>query len=82
MNNSTITAISTANGPGGIGVIRISGDDAFTIGDKIFKGVNGKKITDMQGYTAAYGFVYDGDEKLDEVVVTVFLKYHVTAVCI
>lgn len=76
MNNSTITAISTANGPGGIGVIRISGDDAFTIGDKIFKGVNGKKITDMQGYTAAYGFVYDGDEKLDEVVVTVFKAPH------
>ena len=76
MNNSTITAISTANGPGGIGVIRISGDNAFTIGDKIFKGVNGKKITDMQGYTAAYGFVYDGDEKLDEVVVTVFKAPH------
>jgi len=76
MQNSTIAAISTANGPGGIGVIRISGDDAFNIGDKIFKGVNNRKLCSMNGYTAAYGSIYDCDEKLDEVVVTVFKAPH------
>lgn len=76
MNKNTIAAISTANGPGGIGVIRISGEDAFTIGDKVFKGIGNKKISDMKGYTAAYGDVYDGDEKIDEAVVTVFKAPH------
>ena len=72
MSTNTIAAISTANGPGGIGVIRISGEDAFNIGDKIFKNINGKKISEMNGYTAAYGNVYDNDEKIDEAVATVF----------
>lgn len=39
---STIAAISTAQGQGGIGVIRVSGEQAFTIVDKIFKSVSGK----------------------------------------
>lgn len=76
MNINTIAAISTANGPGGIGVIRISGEDAFIIGDKVFKNINGKKISEMNGYTAAYGNVYDNDEKIDEAVVTVFKAPH------
>lgn len=76
MNTNTIAAISTANGPGGIGVIRISGEDAFIIGDKVFKNINGKKISEMNGYTAAYGNVYDDSEKIDEVVVTVFKAPH------
>lgn len=76
MNNNTIAAISTANGPGGIGVIRISGEDALKIGDKIFKGVSHKNVSNMQGYTAAYGFIYDGDDKIDEAVITVFKAPH------
>lgn len=76
MSTNTIAAISTANGPGGIGVIRISGEDAFIIGDKVFKNINGKKISEMNGYTAAYGNVYDDSEKIDEVVVTVFKAPH------
>lgn len=74
--SSTITAISTANGAGGIGVIRISGKNAFLITDKIFKNINGKKVVDMKGYTAAYGHIYNGDEKIDEVVITVFKAPH------
>ena len=70
MSTNTIAAISTANGPGGIGVIRISGESAFDIGDKIFKNINGKKISEMNGYTAAYGNVYDNDEKIDEFALT------------
>ncbi|MEE1124534.1 MAG: tRNA uridine-5-carboxymethylaminomethyl(34) synthesis GTPase MnmE [Acutalibacteraceae bacterium] len=76
MSANTIAAISTANGPGGIGVIRISGESAFDIGDKIFKNINGKKISEMNGYTAAYGNVYDNDEKIDEAVATVFRAPH------
>ena len=65
---STIAAISTAQGQGGIGVIRVSGEQAFTIVDKIFKSVSGKKIMDIKGYTALFGH----EEVLDEAVV---LKY-------
>lgn len=75
-NTNTIAAISTANGPGGIGVIRISGENAFIIGDKVFKNINGKKISEINGYTAAYGNVYDNNEKIDEAVVTVFKAPH------
>ena len=69
---STIEAISTAQGQGGIGVIRVSGEDSFTIVDKIFKSVSGKKIMDIKGYTALFGHIYNNEEVLDEAVV---LKY-------
>lgn len=55
MNYDTVAAISTAQGEGGIGVIRISGDDALRIADKIFYSVSGKKVTEMKGYTASFG---------------------------
>lgn len=69
---STIAAISTAQGQGGIGVIRVSGEQAFTIVDKLFKSVSGKKIMDIKGYTALFGHIYNNEEVLDEAVV---LKY-------
>lgn len=70
----TIAAISTAPSVGGIGVIRISGEDAFSVADKIFKSQNGaKKPSNMKGYTAAYGYVYTLEgEKIDECVALVF----------
>ncbi len=74
--NDTITAISTANGAGGIGVIRISGEQAFFIADRIFRSVSGKTVIEMKGYTASYGYIYDDDDKIDEVVLTVFRKPH------
>lgn len=69
---STIAAISTAQGQGGIGVIRVSGEQAFTIVDKIFNSVSGKKIINIKGYTALFGHIYNNEEVLDEAVV---LKY-------
>lgn len=72
MDNKTIAAISTAQGEGGIGVIRISGDDAQKIADRVFKNINGKKLCDMKGYTAAFGNVFHNGEKLDEAVALVF----------
>lgn len=69
---STIAAIATPDAPGGISVIRISGNDAFVISDRIFKAFAGKRVQDMEGYTCAYGNIVDGDEVVDDVVLTVF----------
>ena len=74
--NKTIAAISTPLGSGGISVIRISGDEAVSISDKIFKSVSGKKLNPMKGYTAAFGKIYDNGEPIDEAVATVFLAPH------
>ena len=69
---STVAAISTPNAVGGIAVIRISGEDAFTVSDRVFKAYSGKKVSEMDGYTCAYGEVSEKGEKLDDVVLTVF----------
>ena len=74
--NNTIAAVSTPLGAGGISVIRISGENAVDIADKVFIGTSGKKLSEMKGYTAAYGKVYDNGELLDEAVATVFLAPH------
>lgn len=73
---SVIAGISTPNAPGGIAVIRISGDSALEIADKVFKAPNGKKAVDMNGYTCAYGHVYDGCSLIDECILTVFKAPH------
>ena len=52
---STIAAISTSPGIGGIGIIRISGDNTFSIINKIFKMKNPVNIDDIPGYTLKYG---------------------------
>ena len=72
MMDRTIAAISTAQGEGGIGIIRISGENAIAVADKVFKNINNKKLKQMKGYTAAFGAVYDNGEKLDEAVALVF----------
>ena len=69
---STIAAISTGRAPGGIGVIRISGEDAILIGDKVFSSFNGKKLSEISGYSALYGKAYDKDGDIDTVVALVF----------
>lgn len=69
MNHDTICALATANGIGAIGIIRISGDDAIPVSAKIFDGKNLKKV---QSHTVHYGFIKDGDEVIDEVMISVF----------
>lgn len=76
MAEKTIAAISTPSGEGGIGVIRISGAESVKIADRVFKNVNGKKISEISGYSALFGHIYDGDELLDEAVVTRFVAPH------
>lgn len=70
--STTIAAISTPQAAGGIGVIRISGDDALSVAEKVFRPVSKKKITQMKGYTACYGSVVNSEEKIDEAVCLVF----------
>lgn len=76
MSEKTIAAISTPPGAGGISVIRISGASARLVADEVFVGVSGKKIREMRGYTAQYGAIFAGEEKLDEVVALVFAAPH------
>ena len=66
----TICAIATPRGKGGISVIRISGDEAFTVTKKIFS--SKKDIEKAEGYTILYGNIMDKNEKVDEVLVSVF----------
>lgn len=72
MKSSTIAAISTAQGEGGIGVIRISGEEAVKIADKVFKCAGNKRISDLKGYQASFGYVMKNSEKIDEAVALVF----------
>lgn len=76
MNNRTIAAIATPTGDGALGVIRISGDNAFRIADKIFFSFSKKKLCDFEGYQAAYGEIRDGDTVLDDAVALVFRAPH------
>ena len=72
--NETIAAIATPQAVGGISVIRISGDEAFAVADRIFESVSGKKAKLMKGYTASYGAILDPKDgsTLDHGVLTVF----------
>lgn len=76
MKSNTIAAISTAQGAGGIGVIRISGEKAKAVADKVFHSAGGKKLSEMKGYTALYGKVAEGGEAIDEAVALVFCAPH------
>ena len=69
LNKETIAAISTGMSNSGIGIVRISGDDAFQIIDRIYKGK--KKLSEADSHTIHYGFIKDGDEIVDEVLVSV-----------
>jgi len=71
MKNSTIAAIATPHGTGGISVIRVSGDESISICDKIFKSKSGKKLKDVKTHTIHYGNIVLNDEIIDEVLVSV-----------
>ena len=69
--NDTICAISTPLAPGAISIIRMSGSDAIRIANKVFIGKDLEKVND---HTINYGHIYDGDELIDEVMVSVMLE--------
>ena len=64
----TIVAVSTAPVTAAIGVVRISGEKAFEITEKIFS----KKLSDIEGYRVVYGKIFDGEKTVDTVLATVF----------
>ena len=69
---STIAAIATPNAAGGIGIVRLSGEDAIRIAGECFRAYSGKPASDLKGYTAAYGEVFDADGPVDEAVLLVY----------
>ncbi len=73
MTNKTIAAISTAPGIGGIGIIRMSGDECFEILEKIFAPIKKEPIESIKGYTIKFGYIVDqNNNKIDEVLVSFF----------
>ncbi len=76
MTQDTICAISTASG-GAIGLIRVSGPDAISVTSSIFRPAKaGKKLEDTKPYSLTYGQIFDGEEIIDEVLVSLFRAPH------
>src|SRR5690606_41388843 len=69
-NQETIVAVATATGNGAISVIRVSGVDAITMVNRVFKG---KDLLQQPSHTIHFGTIRDGDEVLDEVWVSLFI---------
>ncbi len=68
----TIAAMATAGFGGGIGIIRISGEEAFAVADRLFRPKNGtKRVAEMPSHTVHYGYIYDEEEIIDEVLLLV-----------
>lgn len=75
--DATIAAISTAMSASGIGIVRISGTEAMDVISRIYRSKNGKKnIIDVPSHTIHYGFIYDKDEIVDEVLVMIMRGPH------
>lgn len=70
--SETIAAISTPQNTGGIGIIRISGDNAIEIAGKVFRAADQRRLESMKGYTAAYGHAFYNGEPVDECIALVF----------
>ena len=75
MDTDTIAAIATALSPSGIGIVRISGPDAVCIADRIFRNKNGNRsgVENFDSHTIHYGYIYDGSEIIDEVLLMIML---------
>ena len=75
--DKTIAAISTAMSASGIGIVRISGDEAMEVISRIYRSKNGNKdIKKVKSHTIHYGFIYDGEEVVDEVLVMIMKGPH------
>ena len=77
MQGSTIAAIATAPGAGGIAVVRLSGAQSYAVAERVFRPANpGKKVAQAKGYTALFGHFVDGGEEFDEGVALFFRAPH------
>ena len=69
---TTIAAISTAMSASGIGIVRISGENAMDVISRVYRSKGGKKnIKEVPTHTIHYGYIYDGEELIDEVLVMI-----------
>ena len=77
LDQLTICAIATSPGMGAIAILRLSGERALEIADSVFQSPkSGKKLADQQANTLHFGSISDGDELIDEVVVSIFRAPH------
>ena len=77
MDTHTIAAIATPSAPAGLGVIRLSGEDAICIASRVFRPLSSaKSLCDLAGYTALYGHVFDESGDIDDCVALVFRAPH------
>ena len=76
MKKDTIAAIATAMTNSGIGIVRISGTDAFDIVKNIYVGKNKKDLSNVKSHTIHYGYIVDGEETIDEVLVMIMKGPH------
>ena len=74
--SEVIAAISTPLMSAGLGVIRVSGENASEIADRVFRSISGKKLAEISGYSALYGHVFDKKGDIDEVVALNFRAPH------
>lgn len=72
MKTDTIAAIATGMTPSGIGIVRVSGEDAFSIASSVFHKKNGTQLSEFEDHKAYFGYVSDDDTVLDEVILLVF----------
>lgn len=72
----TIAAISTPHATGGISIVRLSGDRAIAIADKVFSAKSGERLADKKGYTASFGGVFSEGREIDSSIATVFRSPH------
>jgi tRNA modification GTPase len=75
-SNTNICALSTPQGSGAIGIIRVCGPDSIEIVDKIFVPVGKQRLVDTPGYKMKFGSIYRGEKLLDEAMVAVFRAPH------
>ena len=77
MQGSTIAAIATPPGAGGIAVVRLSGAESYTVAARVFRPANpAKKVEEAKGYTALFGHFVDREETFDEGVALFFRAPH------
>jgi len=72
VNRTTIAAVATAPGQGGIGIVRVSGPEALAVAQRIFRPVGRRAVRDMKGYTAALGRLFDAVGDVDDAILTVY----------
>ena len=72
LNNDAIVALATPSGAGAIAIIRISGQEAITIGNSVFKSIKDKNLLTQKTHTLHLGHIVDGTKTLDEVLVSIF----------